>query len=107
MDSWSNPSSSARSRRPEASQGFPLLGGRLDYVGGRPVAALVYGRRLHRINVFVWPGSGGAGVLNAERNGYYLKHWTANGMTLWAVSDLNPVELNAFVGLLREPAPAK
>ena len=89
-----------------AAQGFPLLGGRLDYLAGRPVAALVYGRRLHRINLFVWPRSagGGAGVSRAVRNGYYVEHWTAAGMTLWAVSDLNQAELGGFVRLLQGPA---
>ncbi len=94
----------------QAAAGFPLLGGRLDYVGGRPVAALVYGRRLHRINVFVWPDRGGpSGPARAERNGYYLEHWTRGGMTFWAVSDLNRAELQSFVGLLQSagaPAPS-
>ena len=87
----------------EAAAGFPLVGGRLDYVGGRLVAALVYARRLHRINVFVWPGpaaplSGAAS--RAERNGYHLVRWAEAGMVFWAVSDLNPSELEDFVGLL-------
>ena len=86
----------------EAAAGFPLVGGRLDYVGGRPVACLVYGRRLHRINVFVWPDRGGSGgPARAERNGYYLKRWTRDGMTFWAVSDLNRAELESFVSLLQ------
>jgi anti-sigma factor RsiW len=86
----------------EVAAGFPLLGGRLDYVAGHPAAALVYGRRLHHINVFVWPereGSGGAA--HDERNGYVLEHWTANGMSFWAVSDLNPAELLSFAQLLQ------
>jgi len=87
----------------EAAEGFPLVGGRLDYVGGRLVAALVYARRLHRINVFAWPGpaaplSGGAS--RAERNGYHLVRWAEAGMVFWAVSDLNPAELDDFVRLL-------
>jgi len=89
----------------EAAAGFPLLGGRLDYLGGRAVAALVYGRRLHRINVFVWParsGSGGGGPAHAGRDGYFLEHWTAGGMTFWAVSDLNRAELVSFVRLLQQ-----
>ncbi len=87
----------------EAPAGFPLLGGRLDYVGGRPVAALAYGRRLHEISVFVWPRSyGDAGPAQAERNGYNLIHWTRGDMTFWAVSDLNPAELVTFVRLLQQ-----
>jgi len=69
-------------------------------VAGHPAAALVYGRRLHRINLFVWPerkGSGGAA--HDERNGYVLEHWTADGMSFWAVSDLNPAELLGSVQL--------
>ena len=89
-----------------AAQGFPLVGGRLDYLDGRPVAALVYGRRLHRINLFVWPGSAGAGLVRTSRGGYNVEHWTASGMTLWAVSDLNPAELGDFVRLLRGGASA-
>jgi len=88
----------------ETTRGFPLLGGRLDYVGGRPVAALVYGRRLHRINVFVWPERyGSRGPARADRDGYHLEHWTRGDMTFWTVSDLNAEELNTFVRLLQQP----
>jgi anti-sigma factor (TIGR02949 family) len=88
----------------EAAAGFPLEGGRLDYVGGRPVAALVYGRRLHHVNVFIWPSRGAtlsAAASREERNGYHLVHWTQGGMAFWAVSDLNPSELGDFVRLLQ------
>ena len=88
----------------ETAGGFPLVGGRLDYVGERPVAALVYARRLHHINVFVWPdreASPGAGASRAERNGYHLVRWTDAGMVFWAVSDLNPSELGELVRLLQ------
>ena len=88
----------------EAPAGFPLLGGRLDYLGGRTAAALVYGRRLHRINLFVWPDRGardGEGSARAERDGYHLEHWTQGGMVFWAVSDLSVDELEQFVRLLR------
>ena len=91
----------------EAAAGFPLLGGRLDYVGGGAVAALVYGRRLHRINVFVWPDRGpDRGASSAERDGYHLEHWAQGGMVFWAVSDLNLEELRQFVRLLRGRSPA-
>lgn len=78
-------------------QGFPLVGGRLDYVGGRPVAAVVYGRGRHIINLFVWPdrGSSGGG-LAPSMDGYGLRHWRAGGMTYWAVSDVNPADLTLF-----------
>ena len=89
-------------------QGFPLLGGRLDYVHGRPVAVVVYGRRQHVINVFSWPASndGAATSEPPARNGYNLEHWRDGAVESWAVSDLNAAELRTFVGLLRHAGPA-
>lgn len=89
-----------------AQEGFPLAGGRLDYVGRRPVAALVYQRRKHLINVFTWPDSAsssdaGAPVKAPARQGYNVYHWTKSGMVYWAVSDLNSEELKDFARLLR------
>ncbi|BDI34386.1 membrane protein [Capsulimonas corticalis] len=86
------------------AQGFPLIGGRLDYLNGRPVAALIYRRQKHLINLFVWPAkagdSNGAGETKAmESQGYHLIHWNAAGMTYWSISDLNPSELSSFVQL--------
>lgn len=78
-----------------AIRGFPLVGGRLDYVGGRVVAALVYRRNGHVINVFVWPGASGAHTMKG-RDGYTLIGWSEAGLSYWAVSDLNPVELREF-----------
>jgi len=84
------------------TQGFPLLGGRLDYVGGRPVAALVYGRRQHVINVLLWPAIAAAeGPSVRTRQGYHLLHWTAGDYTWWVTSDLGLSELQEFAGLLR------
>jgi anti-sigma factor RsiW len=87
-----------------AGRGYPLLGGRLDYVDGRPVAALVYGRRQHLINVFLWPTgrSPDGGPSIGTRQGYHLLHWTSAGYSYWAVSDLGPTELQEFEGLLRQ-----
>lgn len=85
-----------------ASNGFPLVGGRLDYVGGRPVAALVYQRQKHTINVFVSPEGGDSStrdVVLAIR-GFNLRHWIDNGMSFWAVSDLNGAELSDFADAL-------
>jgi anti-sigma factor (TIGR02949 family) len=85
-----------------ASDGFPLEGGRVDYAGGHPVAALAYGRRLHRIDVFVWPSAGRkAPPAHFERNGYNEISWTKNDFLFTAVSDLNAAELAAFAGLLQ------
>jgi anti-sigma factor RsiW len=87
-----------------AGRGYPLIGGRLDYLGGRPVAALVYGRRRHLINVFLWPATrgpaGGADV--TVRQGYHLLHWTTPEYTHWVVSDLGMAELREFAKLLRD-----
>ena len=84
------------------TQGFPLIGGRLDYVGGRPVAALVYGRRQHVINVMLWPAiAGAAGPSVRTRQGYHLVHWTAGDYTCWLASDLGLSELQEFAELLR------
>jgi anti-sigma factor RsiW len=85
-----------------APQGFPLVGGRLDYLSGRPVAALVYHRRQHTINVFVWPAAdtGEAPTDTRALRGFQVRHWTRGGMAFWAVSDLNDIELNQFVHAL-------
>jgi anti-sigma factor RsiW len=85
-------------------QGFRLIGGRLDYIENRPVAALVYQRSQHFINLFVWP-SGDTGIRQEDqlaRQGYNLIHWTQSGMTYWLVSELNPTELNECARLLKE-----
>jgi len=90
-----------------AGQGFPLIGGRLDYVGGRPVAALVYGRRQHIINVFLWPVSAGSrageggGSASRSRQGYHELHWTSGDYTYWVASDLGLPELQQFADLVR------
>jgi anti-sigma factor RsiW len=83
------------------AEGFPLLGGRLDYVNQRPVAALTYGRRQHVINLFVWPDSLAGDASPRVERGYNLRHWSARGMTFWAVSDLNGAELDQFVAAVQ------
>jgi len=85
-----------------ALQGFPLAGGRLDYLGGRPVAALVYRRNQHSINLFQWPSPAqDASARAASARGYNLLQWKQGGMTYWAISDLNASELAEFERDLR------
>ena len=77
-----------------SARGFTLVGGRLDYVDGRPVAALVYRRRLHTINLFTWPSTSADQAARRDtRDGFHVIHWIRGGMEWWAVSDLNPEEL--------------
>jgi len=85
-----------------ASQGFPLVGGRVEYVNGQRVAALVYHRRLHVINLFIWPGQPSPDTeASLSRNGYNLIHWMTGPMNYWAVSDLNAAELATLRSLYR------
>ena len=85
-----------------ASIGFPLVGGRLDYLGARPVAALVYQRQKHTINVFVFPDADGSGTIAVRSvRGFHVRHWTRGGMSFWAVSDLNDAELTEFARALQ------
>jgi anti-sigma factor RsiW len=74
-----------------AKDGFPLTGGRVDYAGGRPVAVLVYQRRKHVVEAFVWPGS--APAHSGTQDGLNLESFSRNGMTYWLVSDLEHEEL--------------
>lgn len=83
------------------SEGFPLEGGRVDYAGGRPIAALVYRKALHRIDVFVWPASQGAAPEAIEQDGFHEISWTRGDFVFAAISDVNAAELNRFAGLLR------
>jgi anti-sigma factor RsiW len=83
-------------------QGFALVGGRLEHLDGRPVAALVYRRGEHFINLFVWQSQGakcetGSGGIHQEsRQGYQIVHWSRAGVTYWAVADLAADELFDF-----------
>lgn len=87
-----------------AKEGFPLLGGRLDYMDERPVAALVYRHRLHTINVFVWPARDKPlpSTGSMSKNGFNVTSWQDDGMQYWAVSDLNTADLKRFAELLRK-----
>ena len=87
-----------------AGRGYPLIGGRLDYVGSRPVAALVYSRRQHVINVVLWPTArGGAlGPTTQTRQGYHVLHWNTPAYAYWVVSDLGVIEMREFARLLQQ-----
>lgn len=81
-----------------AESGSSLIGGRLDYIGNRPAAALVYRHRQHLINLFVWQSTdtSDGGNKTLIRQGYNLIHWKKSGLVYWAVSDLNSGELQEF-----------
>jgi anti-sigma factor RsiW len=87
-----------------AQKGFPLIGGRLDYLDNHPVAALVYQRRKHFINLFVWPAADNAAKAMTEtsRQGYQLLHWVDANFNYWAVSDVNEKDLQEFRQLFEE-----
>ena len=92
-----------------AAQGLPLLGGRLDYLDNRPVAAVVYKQRQHIINVFISPAphASNAPPGSQVRAGHNIVGWTKSGMQYWAVSSLNGAELGKFAHLLgAQGAPA-
>ena len=90
-----------------ADRGFPLVGGRLDYIKGRVVPAIVYHRRLHTINLFVWPAGPAAPgpVRTARRDGYSLVEWTQGGLRMSAVSDIDAGELQQFRQAFAERSP--
>ena len=86
-----------------AEHGFPLVGGRLDYVNGRPIAALLYRHRQHWVSVFVWPDQ--QATISAPRSlskrGYDITQWSADGLMFSVVSDIAASEQGEFVALLR------
>jgi mycothiol system anti-sigma-R factor len=84
-----------------SAEGFPLVGGRLDLIAGKPVPALVYKRRQHVINLFVLPESGSDRPETLSRQGYSLRHWDERDLGFWAVSDAAPSELVEFERLFR------
>ena len=86
-----------------AAQGFPLTGARLDYVGGRSVATLVYHRRQHRIDVYVWPERADESLRTSEHDGFHVDRFAREGMRYLLVSDLNRAELADLARLLGAP----
>jgi anti-sigma factor RsiW len=89
------------------TQGFMLIGGRLDYVDGRAVAAIVYRRRNHVINLFITAGAGSErGAKTETMQGFNIKFWSEQGLNFWAVSDVNTEELQEFVDKFQATARA-
>jgi len=90
------------------TQGFTLVGGRLEYLANRPVAALVYRHRQHLIQLFVWPAADRPDTVRhaLTRQGYQVFYWSDNTMRYWAISDLNAAALKSFSILIREQAAA-
>ena len=78
-----------------ADKGFPLAGGRLDSINGKTVAAIVYHRRLHTVNLFVWPAEESRGRSSVE-DGFALAEWSEDGLRFAAVSDIPAQELQQF-----------
>jgi anti-sigma factor RsiW len=87
-----------------ADQDFRLYGGRLEYLDNRTVATVIYERRLHYINLYVWPAEQQqtTAEVTTQRQGYNLIHWNSSGLTCWAISDLNNVELRDFAHLVQQ-----
>ncbi len=90
-----------------SGEGFPLIGGRLDYLDNHSVAALIYQRRTHFINLFIWPTKPGASetTKTMTRQGYRLLHWVDPDFNYWAVSDVNDSELQTFKQLFEGQVP--
>lgn len=84
-----------------ADQGFPLAGGRLDSIDGKTVAAIVYHRRLHTVNLFVWPAKDAADR-SFVKDGFAVREWSRNGLRFAAVSDIPPAELQQFHKLFEQ-----
>ena len=88
-------------------KGFILVGGRIDYLDNRPVAAVVYRRRQHIINLFISSvrNASDTSPVSRARAGYNIVDWTKSGMRYWAVSSLNATELSQFAQMIRNEAP--
>jgi len=90
-----------------SGDGFPLIGGRLDYLDNHSVAALVYQRRKHFINLFIWPTTPADSKeqKTVEREGYHLVHWADGDFTYWAVSDVSVGDLQTFKRSFEQQVP--
>lgn len=87
-----------------SAQGFPLAGGRLDYIDGRVVPAIVYRRRLHTINLFAWPEGRAQASKSAHFDGYNIRHWERGGLEFWAISDVPDEDMELFQRAFDEAA---
>ena len=87
-----------------AAQGFELVGGRLDYVEGRMVAVLAYKRRLHRVDVYVWPAASDAPERTSTRDGFNMERFARGGMSYWIVSDVSRGDVEDLARLLASAA---
>jgi len=85
-----------------SAQGFPLTGGRLDSIEARSVAALVYQRRKHVVNVLIWPDETKteSAPRAEDENGFHLLHWRGGGMNYWMISDVDASDLRELAGLM-------
>jgi anti-sigma factor RsiW len=86
-----------------ASDGFPLVGGRVDYIGDRSVAALIYRRHGHVINLFIWPATSPAQT-STVRDGFNMTQWSDGGLVFWAISDVAATDLAEFEAFFRAAA---
>jgi anti-sigma factor RsiW len=90
-----------------ASEGFPLVGGRIDVIGRVPVPTLVYKRQQHLISLSAVPAGRMLASAPGQIAGYNVLSWTADGMTYWAVSDLAPADLETFAKAFRDGTPER
>jgi anti-sigma factor RsiW len=84
-----------------ADAGFPLAGGRLDSINGKTVAAIVYHRRLHTVNLYVWPAKD-ASERSFVKDGFAVREWSRNGLRYAAISDIAPGEVQQFHKLFEQ-----
>jgi len=87
-----------------ATEGFPLIGGRIEHVRGTVVATLAYARHRHVVDVYVWPATAHSAPVRTVRNGFNIMHWSDGSMQYWIVSDLERSELEGFTQLWQQRA---
>ena len=89
-----------------ADVGFPLVGGRIEHVGGSPVAALAYSHNRHVFDVFVWPGDAALAPVREQRKGFNVVRWSDGAMQVWVVSDADRAEMERFTQAWQQRAAA-